>query len=172
MTEQENAAPSRSNRGVRRLITAGAALLFLAFVFVRASGPNPTRSNQEFDDGSRIEARAPSPLQVENLALLGKVWGFAKYHHPRVTAGAAHWDYELFRIMPRILDARSMAEATEHLVDWLHELGDLPGCSDCATLPPALHLTPAIDWIHDESMLGPELSELLELIHENKAMPP
>jgi hypothetical protein len=42
-----------------------------------AAPPNATPDEREFDQGSRIEARELTQTQVANLALLGKVWGFA-----------------------------------------------------------------------------------------------
>src|SRR5205823_5094475 len=47
----------------------------------------------EFDAGSRITISELTKTQIENLALLGKVWGFLKYHHPSVVSGQRHWDY-------------------------------------------------------------------------------
>src|SRR2546428_559237 len=49
----------------------------------------------EFDAGSRIAVSELTKVQIENLATLGRVWGFLKYHHPDVVAGKRHWDYEL-----------------------------------------------------------------------------
>jgi hypothetical protein len=53
-----------------------------------------------------------SQVQVASLATLGEVWGFLKYHHPVVTAGKRHWDYELFRVIPKVLAARDRDTAT------------------------------------------------------------
>jgi len=68
-------------------------------------------SDHEFDSGSRIALNSLTPIQVSNLATLGRVWGFLKYHHPEVTSGQRHWDYELFRILPAILAAADRAHA-------------------------------------------------------------
>lgn len=37
----------------------------------------------------------------EDLVLLGKIWGFLKYHHPKVASGDLNWDFELFRFLQR-----------------------------------------------------------------------
>lgn len=63
-------------------------------------------TDHEFDSGSGIALTALTPVQIENLTTLGKVWGFLKYHHPQATGGQRHWDYDLFRVMPAILAAR------------------------------------------------------------------
>jgi hypothetical protein len=41
--------------------------------------------------------------QIDNLVLLGKVWGSLKYYHPSITSGDRHWDFDLFRVLPAIL---------------------------------------------------------------------
>src|SRR5215471_11925330 len=53
-------------------------------------------TDHEFDAGSKIDLTGLSPLQIQNLEMLGRVWGFVKYHHTEITAGRLHWDYELF----------------------------------------------------------------------------
>jgi len=55
-------------------------------------------NDHEFDFGSRIALTSVSDTQIANLATLGKVWGFLKYHHPAITSGTRQWDYDLFRI--------------------------------------------------------------------------
>jgi hypothetical protein len=89
-----------------------------------------------FDAGSGIHPGRLTPLEIANLALLGRVWGFVKYHHPKVTSGQLHWDYELFRVMPAVLAARDRAAAEAVLVSWLGKLGPVPPCKPCAKLDP------------------------------------
>src|SRR5205807_2202783 len=60
-------------------------------------------TDHEFDDGSGVILKDLTKVQIDNLATLGKVWGFLKYHHLQVTSGKHQWDYDLFRIMPAIL---------------------------------------------------------------------
>lgn len=122
----------------------------------------------EFDDGSRIEAQDLTPVQVENLALLGRVWGFAKYHHPRITSGSVNWDYELFRLLPSLLDAPDRASANAAMSDWLAGLVDPDDCDDCAELPAELHLAPDLDWVRDRGLLGDALSKRLQLIYDRR----
>ena len=55
----------------------------------------PLDLDHEFDTGSGVVISKLTPVQIENLAMLGKVWGFLKYHHPAVTTGTRHWDYDL-----------------------------------------------------------------------------
>jgi C-terminal processing protease CtpA/Prc len=131
--------------------------------------PAPFRLDREFDAGSKITNSSFTEIQVKNLATLAKVWGFAKYHHPAVTAGKHHWDYELFRILRKVLNAEDFAAANQQIHDWLANLGEVAPCDPCATLDDSrLHLPPDIDWIRDESVLGADLSHMLLTIHQNR----
>src|SRR5579872_3899927 len=46
-------------------------------------------TDTEFDNGSGISIAELSKVQIENLAALGKVWGFLKYHHPPLPRASA-----------------------------------------------------------------------------------
>jgi hypothetical protein len=62
--------------------------------------PTALDKDHEFDHGSRVAPGRATAAQVANLVTLAKVWGFLKYHHPVVTGGGRHWDYELLRVLP------------------------------------------------------------------------
>jgi hypothetical protein len=128
----------------------------------------PIVEDTEFDTGSRIAAQDLTAVQIDNLALLTQVWGFAKYHHPQVVDGSRNWDYDLFRAIPPVLAAPDRATAVAVLVTWLDELGPIPACSPCAQLPSDAYLQPENDWIQDAAVLGPTLSERLVEIHRNR----
>jgi hypothetical protein len=125
--------------------------------------------DREFDGGSGVILKQLTAAQTANLATLGRVWGFLKYHHPQVAAGRYHWDYELFRILPGILGARDRASANAALLAWIQSLGAVGPCEPCAKLDASdLHLRPALDWIADEALLETELSRSLRTIQENR----
>lgn len=126
-------------------------------------------TDREFDAGSRIMLTNLTNAQIKNLAMLAKVWGFLKYHHPAVTGGFYHWDYELFRILPRVLGAADGAAASAEISNWITALGTVEPCIDCVTLDANnLYLAPDLDWIAEESTLGAELSAALLYIHRNR----
>ncbi|WP_051958811.1 S41 family peptidase [Janthinobacterium sp. RA13] len=146
----------------------------IAFLFVATAPPafsqdgrhTAFETDHAFDAGSRIALDAVTPAQVDNLAVLGKVWGFLKYHHPLITAGGRQWDYELLRVMPKMLDAPDRAAGDAVLRDWIAGLGPLAGCDPCAV--PAqgeLHLRPALQWMDDASLLGAGLRADLRYIY-------
>jgi C-terminal processing protease CtpA/Prc len=124
--------------------------------------------DREFDSGSGIVLKDLTKLQVANLAMLGKVWGYLKYHHPLITAGKRHWDYDLFRILPRVLSAADEPAARSAVYQWVTGLGTVPACSPCASLVESdLHLRPPATWLTDE-VLGAELGAVLRAIHRNR----
>ena len=120
-------------------------------------------TDQEFDEGSGVTVTELSGTQVSNLATLGRVWGFLKYHHPAVDDGKAHWDYELFRVLPRVLEAVDRAAANAALLAWGKGLGQVAACDPCAALPYGLHLAPELDWIRGRSALGVERMPIADL---------
>jgi hypothetical protein len=126
---------------------------------VALDGPAPT---------SGVQHVAVTRGAVERLALLARVWGFAKYHHPAITGGTVDWDRELFRVLPPVLAAADTEAAAGIIDGWLAALGDPPLCSPCAELGRDLHLVPENDWIHDAETLGPGLSGRLVAIHRNR----
>ena len=127
-------------------------------------------TDTEFDAGSKIELTAGlTSEQIENLATLAKVWGFLKYHHPRVVKGELHWDYELFRVVPRLLAAKSRTDALEATRQWVRGLGEVPKCNPCAESPaPDAPMKPRLDWLKDVHQLGDALSADLRQIHANR----
>lgn len=126
--------------------------------------------DHQFDRGSGI--LIPGDLgktEIDNLATLGKVWGFLKYHHPKVTAGQIHWDYELLRVLPRILSAGDRASANALLVKWIDGLGPVEPCKPCAKLDESdLYFRPEVGWISDHVRLGDQLSQWLEMIYAKR----
>jgi hypothetical protein len=131
--------------------------------------------DHEFDSGSRIAINSLTPLQVSNLATLARVWGFLKYHHPAITSGQRHWDYDLFRIMPAVLAAPDRTRGNDAILAWIDKLGPVAPCSPCVADPsgdlngnPVLDIRPALDWIHDRGKLGGPLNERLESIYANR----
>jgi C-terminal processing protease CtpA/Prc len=126
--------------------------------------------DHEFDHGSGISISELSATQIDNLALLGKVWGFLKYYDPAVTSGQHHWDYDLFRVLSEILRAPDRRTANEQLLRWITSLGDVTPCPGCTSLSSAnLEFAPDLSWIAQSSALGEELRTRLQAIHENRS---
>jgi len=130
--------------------------------------PTPLDTDHEFDAGSKVEVTTLTPVQIENLTLLGKVWGFLKYHHPAIIAGKRHWDYDLFRVMPAVLAARDRAAGQKTIAAWVASLGDAPPCSSCVETPMGRPILPPLAWLSDRKLLGSELSARLVAIYKRR----
>ncbi len=128
----------------------------------------PPPVDDEFDAGSGIADQTPTAIQIQNLVLLGKVWGFAKYHHPLVVGGDHNWDYELFRAVAEVLAAPDRGAAAGAMVNWLDSIGTMTACNPCAQPPEQVHLLPDNDWISDTSTFGAALSGRLLSMHRNR----
>lgn len=101
-------------------------------------------------------------VQISNLQMLCKVWGFMKYYHPDIANGMYDWDNELFEIMPRIVNIKSKKERNRVLSKWIKKY-DIPSSYNKMsfdTLMSNVKLYPDISWIEDKKELG-EVSDLL-----------
>lgn len=115
----------------------------------------------EFDLGSKFELTNLNEIQKRNLFVLGKVWGFVKYYHPAIAEGKISWDYELFRMLPKI-DSKNF---DTELVQWINKFGTFK--TEKKTLPKEneIKLLPNTKWIADTSLISVELSTLLQNIN-------
>jgi hypothetical protein len=118
----------------------------------------------EFDSESKFQLENPTAQQLKNLEILGKVWGFVKYHHPKVASGIVHWDYELFRMLPLINETNF----TSLLVQKINDLGSYSTINK--KLPDAniIKTVPQVAWIRDTALLGDSLSATLVQLHQAK----
>ncbi|MET3880309.1 S41 family peptidase [Chitinophaga sp. OAE865] len=121
-------------------------------------------SDHAFDAGSGINIPSLTALQEKHLEVLGKVWGFLKYYHPAVMAGEYNWDYELFRILPEVLNSNSETARNEVLLRWLNRLvspGEVPRAHNSRQ---TIKFKADLDWLSDEKTLGPALSASLKKV--------
>jgi hypothetical protein len=125
-------------------------------------------ADHEFDGGSAISTLNLTPYQIENLALLGKVWGFLKYFHPAVARGDYNWDYELFRVLPKIILCKTDDERNEIFTRWISALGEFETEIPGETEESSIKLKPDLAWITSKSVLGEQLSGKLVQIRDAK----
>ncbi len=106
-----------------------------------------------FNADSKININAMSSSQTNNLALLGKIWGFLKYHHAKVAAGDFNWDFELFRIMPKVLNALDSLSIDKIFTDWVESLGTIPsGNIGFCQLDSNIKLNPDYSWMESDKL--------------------
>jgi C-terminal processing protease CtpA/Prc len=124
-----------------------------------------------FRHGSGLTIDNLSKQQIENLAVLGRVWGFAKYYHPAVARGDYNWDAELLRVLPKVLASKDLKARSEVLGTWLTGLGPVPACRSCRE-PDSTRLQPDLAWLGDKSQLSPALSQQLVYLRRNRSQGP
>jgi len=121
-------------------------------------------SDHAFDNGSGITIPSLTTQQEKHLEVLGKVWGFLKYYHPAVMAGEYNWDYELFRILPEILNSSSETARNEVLLRWVSRLTVPEEARRARNSQQTIKFKPDLDWLSDEKTLGPALSASLKKV--------
>ena len=122
--------------------------------------------DKEFDNGSHIDSIKLNSAKIDDLAVLGKVWGFLKYYHPAVATGDYNWDYELFRILPKILQAKDRTDRNNILDSWVDTLGAIEP-SLTKTAAENIKLSPDLAWLNEKT-LGAKLAEKLSRVRDAK----
>lgn len=122
--------------------------------------------DKEFDNGSLIEFSNLTTKKIENLELLGRVWGFLKYHHPEIANGNYNWDYELFRFLPKCIKTENTIERDKLLVEWIDSFGQVKECTKCQPTDVSAFLKPNMEWMNNQSA---DLKNKLLYIYNNRS---
>lgn len=165
-------------KGEKKKCWKSIVLFSLFFIFFSIGGCSSTKvvhqaerdKDREFDKGSGIYLSSISEEKIMDLAKLCKVWGVVKYYHPEVISGNVNWDYELFRVMPYILEEDS--DVNSILYEWVRSFDSktLSGGMDqqYQYSEDSIQLSPSTEWCKDEEYLGKNLSlELSSLLDTN-----
>ena len=123
----------------------------------------PAEKDREFDEGSKITITSVDESQVKNLKTLGLIWGFLKYYHPNIASGQYNWDYELFRVLPRVLKAGSQASRDDILVKWIEDLGTFPRGKETDLTAEDVKLKPDLEWIENSGFSDELTAQLLKV---------
>lgn len=141
-------------------------LIFLTTFCFSFGQSYPAESDKEFDNGSNIVFPEIDNRLIENLDLLGKLWGFLKYNHHEIGEGKYNWDYELFRILPDYLKVTNNKQRDKVLLTWINKYGIIPVCKTCKKTPPDAYLKPDSSWIETSNM-GKPLKNKIKEIYNN-----
>lgn len=120
------------------------------------------KNDIEFIEGSKIDSIELDNQKIETLNTLGLVWGFLKYHHPNVASGNFNWDFELFRILPQILNAKSTHERDIYLMNWINKL-DGYEVEEKEKKIEGVKIYPDLDWITNSNFSTELTDELLKI---------
>lgn len=124
-------------------------------------------NNNEFDKESKISEIDLTEENINNLTILGKTWGFLKYYHPYIVKDQYNWDYELFRVLPAILDAENLIDRDKILYSWIESQGEFEISDEEKQESTNIKVEPDLNWILD-SDLNDELVEQLTNIKNGK----
>lgn len=120
--------------------------------------------DREFADSSGIKIDSCDAQTTQKLVRLCKIWGYLKYYHPAVAKGIYNWDFQLFRMMPQVLEASSKMEEEKILCDWIQKLGDVQSSENKQTISQdSVKMYPDISWIEDTGSLGEISKHLLAI---------
>jgi C-terminal processing protease CtpA/Prc len=120
----------------------------------------PAEKDKEFDKGSGITSVSVDKAQIENLKYLGLIWGFIKYYHPTIAKGEYNLDYELFRILPKVLNSNDSKNRDRILMKWIDGFGEFSQGKEKVIKSSEVKIEPDLVWIKN-SNFSDELTTLL-----------
>lgn len=161
--------PIKSNTIMKKHILFTILLVFSVILSYAQTPSNKSGAAQDtaYDHGSNIVFPEMTPQLVDNLELLGRVWGFLKYHHPSISKGAYNWDHELFRMLPGYLQVTDNKQRDAYLAKWILQYGKIPVNKNVTPVDSNAFLKPDLAWINPET-LSPKLYKTLMNIYQNR----
>lgn len=137
-------------------------LLLVSSLF--PSGCTRPKQYADYSRHSCFDRTEIDSATLRNLEVLGRVWGFVKYHHPAFSDDRYDLDFELFELLPLVADTAPAAR-NEILAQWIDGFGRYKTTPEkyekiLASDSVFEHRTD-IGWIRDTATLGRELSERL-----------
>lgn len=131
------------------------------------TGPLGLLDDHRFDSGSMVALNSVNQFQLESLELLGKVWAFLKYHHPDVCMGNVNWDYQLFSVLPPVLEAQTLNAREVAVLGLLHGLNSIDTHGAVSPPLPTARISTDLSWINVET-LGDSLYSVLETVYQGR----
>lgn len=124
------------------------------------SGCTRPKQYADYSRHSGFDRTEIDSATLRNLEVLGRVWGFVKYHHPAFSDDRYDLDFELFELLPLIADTAPAAR-NEILAQWIDGFGRYKTTPEkyekiLASDSVFEHRTD-IGWIRDTATLGREL---------------
>ena len=147
-------------------------LLVLISCAITCVGQETSSTTSESKDNSIVQSSnivfpELTPQVVDNLDLLGRVWGFLKYHHPTISKGVYNWDEELFKMLPGYLQVKDNKQRDAYLAKWILGFGKIPVNKNVKPVDSNAVLKPDMAWINPET-LSPKLCNLLMKVYQNR----
>ncbi len=125
-----------------------------------------------FNNGSGIKKIELNKTTITNLTNLGMLWGFIKYYHADVCMGKYNMDAQLFRVLPKMLKAKTKTEADKIMELWVDNFGMPAPCPDCVPIvktPYTLQM-PDYGYLFAKDNFPTTLQKKLEYIKLNRSI--
>lgn len=127
---------------------------------LRPAKEYPASKDKEFDSGSGISEIPVNAGSVKTLKELGLIWGFLKYYHPAVAEGKYNWDYELFRILPQVINEKDQPQRDKIITGWINSLGQVTESTTPAEIEGEIKIQPDLEWINNSGFSGELVASL------------
>ena len=136
-------------------------LLLVSSLF--PSGCSRPKQYADYSRHSGFDRTEIDSATLRNLEVLGRVWGFVKYHHPAFSDDRYDLDFELFELLPLVADTAPAAR-NEILAQWIDGFGQYktaPGKYEkILTSDSVFEHRTDIGWIRDTATLSRFLSSV------------
>ncbi len=108
--------------------------------------------------------------ETQKLTATCKVWGFLKYYHPNVANGNFDWDEQLFKILPKIEEAKTDTEFSNVIEKWINSLGKVKAYKAEISNEKVDYFDKNFDlsWTQNPEFFSKSLSQKLKFIEQNK----
>lgn len=108
--------------------------------------------------------------ETQKLAATCKVWGFLKYYHPNVASGNFDWDEQLFKVLPKVEEAKTDIEFSSVIEKWIASLGKVKAYK--AEIPnneiDYFDKNFDLSWTQNSELFSKSLCQKLKFIEQNK----
>ena len=104
--------------------------------------------------------------ETERLAYLGKVWGYLKYHHPKVGKGDLDWDAALLQAISKVKAAKTKKDYNLILTNLLNQAGPLPEQSPYTDKPAQLKVNIDEAWFQNDVIVDKLVTEQLAAVQK------
>ncbi|MBB4800570.1 C-terminal processing protease CtpA/Prc [Flavobacterium nitrogenifigens] len=108
--------------------------------------------------------------ETQKLAVTCKVWGFLKYYHPNVANGNFNWDEQLFKILPKVAEAKTDTEFSNVIEKWINSLGKVKAYKPETSNEVIDYFDKNFDlsWTQNQELFSKSLCQKLKFIEQNK----
>ena len=105
----------------------------------------------------------------QQIALFCKIWGFLKYHHPKVAQGNIDWDKEFLNRISAVSGLTNKEKISDYYLNWIKGLGAIKKLKNVQdSIPDIFIRNHDLHWINDSVVFNKALREALTYIFENR----